>query len=76
MGEVPMSKGDLSAKGTWTEEESCLSINILEMKAVILGMQAFQSTLWGKCITLFSDNSTVIVYIRRQGGYTPTLCAN
>jgi hypothetical protein len=30
--------GDLSAKGTWTEEESHLSINILEMMAVILGV--------------------------------------
>jgi hypothetical protein len=29
----------------------------------------------GKCITLFSDNSTVIVYIRRQGGtHADTLC--
>jgi hypothetical protein len=67
--------GDLSAKGTWTEEESRLSINVLEMKAVILGVQAFQSTLRGKCITLFSDNSTVVAYIRKQGGtHSDTLC--
>jgi ribonuclease HI len=66
---------DLSVKGTWTVEESRLSINILEMKAVILGVQAFQSTLRGKCITLFSDNSTVVAYIRKQGGtHSDTLC--
>jgi hypothetical protein len=57
------------------EEESRLSINILEMKAVIPGVQAFQSTLQGKCIALSFDNSTVIAYVRRQGGCIRTLCA-
>jgi hypothetical protein len=46
-------------KGMWTVEEYHLSINILEMKAVILGVQAFQSTLRGKCIALFSDGRRV-----------------
>jgi hypothetical protein len=45
-------------KGMWTEEESHLSINIL-------GVEAFKSNLWCKSISLFSDNSTVVAYIRR-----------
>jgi hypothetical protein len=54
----------------WTEEESRLSINILEMKVVILGVQASQSTLRGKCVTLFPDNSTIIAYFWRRGDCT------
>jgi hypothetical protein len=42
-GSVREGHVDLSAKGTWTEEESRLSINILEMKAVILGRDVVQT---------------------------------
>jgi hypothetical protein len=39
-----------------------------------LGVQTFQSTLRGKCIALFSDNSTFVAYIRKQGGHIRILC--
>jgi hypothetical protein len=57
------------------QRRSLVSINILEMKAVILGVPS-ESTLRGKCMTLFSDNLTVVAYIRKQGGLLRTPCAN
>jgi hypothetical protein len=53
--------GGMSMKGTWTEEESCLSINILEIKLSFLACKP-PVHLAGKCIT----NSTVVAYIRNQ----------
>jgi hypothetical protein len=32
---------DLTTKGTWSQEESKMSINILELKAVLLGVKYF-----------------------------------
>jgi hypothetical protein len=65
-----VDKEDLSATGTWTEEESHLSIYILEMKDVNLGMEAFQSTLrrgGGKCITC---SLTILRNFSETGGDT------
>jgi ribonuclease HI len=57
---------DLSTKGTWSQEESKMSINILELKAVLLGVEHFRSQLKNQIVSLFSDNSTVVAYIRKQ----------
>jgi hypothetical protein len=59
---------DLSTKGTWAQEESKMSINILELKAVLLGVKHFRTQLKNQGVYLFSDNSTVVAYIRKQGG--------
>jgi hypothetical protein len=66
---------DLSTKGTWSQEESKMSINILELKAVLLGLEHFQTQLKNQRVSLFSDNSTVVAYIRKQGGtHSPVHC--
>jgi hypothetical protein len=36
-----MNEVDLSTKGTWSQEEAKMSINILELKAVMLGVKHF-----------------------------------
>jgi hypothetical protein len=54
---------DLSTKGTWSREESKMSINILELKAVLLGVNHFRSQLKNQRVSLFSDNSMVVAYI-------------
>jgi ribonuclease HI len=59
-------------KGTLSEEESKMSINIVELKAVLLGVKHFLNQLRNQRVSLFSDNSTVVAYIRKQGGI-PTL---
>ncbi len=72
---VHLNEVDLSMKGVWTEEDSRLSINYLELKAVLLGVKHFHIRLKGQRVSLFSDNSTVVAYIRKQGGtHSPTLC--
>jgi hypothetical protein len=63
-----VNKVDLSTNGTWSPEESKMSINILELKAVLLGVKHFRTQLKNQRLSLFSDNSMVVAYIRKQGG--------
>ena len=58
----------LTAQGTWDINESCLHINNLELKAVYLALIQFASVVTGKTVQLATDNTTVVSYIRRQGG--------
>ena len=45
-----------------------MHINLLEMKALFLGLQAFQEVVVGHHVTAMCDNSTVVVYVNKQGG--------
>jgi hypothetical protein len=54
---------NLTTKGTWSQEESKMSINILELKAVLLCVKHFLNRLKNRRVSLFSDNSTVVAYI-------------
>lgn len=56
------------ASGTWSEEEMSLHINVLEMKAVLLSLQALTSQLQNLSFCLATDNSTVVAYLKNQGG--------
>ena len=58
----------LTAQGTWSINESCLHINNLELKAVYLALIQFATVVTGKTVQLATDNTTVVSYIRRQGG--------
>ena len=53
---------DLTASGgaVWSQEESSLHINVLEMKAVVLALAAFLPQLSGQSVVLMSDNATVV----------------
>jgi hypothetical protein len=66
---------DLTTKGTWSQEESKISINILELKAILLCVKDFRNHLKNQSVSLFSDISTVVASIRKQGGtHSPVLC--
>jgi hypothetical protein len=66
---------DLTTKGMWSQEECKMSINILELKAVLRGVKHFLNRLENQRVSLFSENSTVVAYIRKQGGtHSPVLC--
>jgi hypothetical protein len=47
--------------------------NLLEMKAVHLALSHFRATLHLKSLVLATDNTTVVAYLKNQGG---THCFN
>ena len=59
---------DQRASGKWSEDEKMLHINLLEMKAVWLGLQSFQKIVTGHRVTVMCDNSMVVAYVSKQGG--------
>ena len=65
----------LLCDGVWTPDESQLHINILEMKAILLALKQCQDILANSSIMVATDNSSVVAYIRKEGGtHSPSLC--
>ena len=56
------------ASGLWSRKESPLHINILEMRAVFQSLTAFLPLVQNTSLCLATDNSTVVAYLRNQGG--------
>ena len=54
--------------GVWSDQEKLLHINLLEMKALFLALQAFREDVIGHHETAMCDNSTVVAYVNKQGG--------
>ena len=59
---------DQNVSGVWSAQEKLLHINLLKMKALFLGLQAFQEDVAGRHVTAMCDNSTVVAYVNKQGG--------
>ena len=59
---------DHQSSGSWSTREATLHINHLEMLAVLYALRAFRVQLTGLTVQLMSDNSSVVSYIRKQGG--------
>ena len=59
---------DQHVSGLWSDQEKLLHINLLEMKALFLGLQAFREDVIGHHVTAMCDNSTVVAYVNKQGG--------
>ncbi len=57
-----------TCQGVWQPHQAQLHINVLELKAVSLAIHSLMPLLRGKCVMVASDNSTVVAYIRKQGG--------
>jgi hypothetical protein len=53
--------------GVWSQVDSGLHINILEMKAVYMTLSRLKPPE-GSCIMVNTDNTTVMAYINHQGG--------
>ena len=61
--------------GVWTESQSRLHINILEMKAISLSLTQALHTVRNTTVMVSTDNTTVVAYLRHQGGtHSPDLC--
>ena len=59
---------DQHVSGVWSDQEKLLHINLLEMKALFLGLQAFREDVIGHHMTAMCVNSTVVAYVNKQGG--------
>ena len=67
---------EFTARGTWSQPESKLHINYLELKAVFLALKEFQSICANKIVLVATDNTTVMSYMNKEGGMrSGTLCA-
>lgn len=58
----------LMASGSWSRQESHLHINNLEMRAVRLSLNQFRDQVRHHCVLLSTDNTTVVSYVKKQGG--------
>ena len=68
--------GDSTARGVWSEVESQLHINFLELKAVFLALKSFEPLCLNQIVLVATDNTTVVAYINKQGGMkSGSLCA-
>ena len=56
------------ASGLWDSHQAVLSINARELLAVKLGLHQFQSSLQGRTVAVFCDNTTAVAYLRKEGG--------
>ena len=57
-----------STFGFWSQKESKLHVNILELKAVLFLFQCFFRQSSNCSILIRTDSSTVVAYINKQGG--------
>ena len=53
---------DQHVSGVWSDQEKLLHTNLLEMKALFLGLQAFREDVIGHHVM------TVVAYVNKQGG--------
>ena len=60
--------GSLTTSGLWDLDQGSLSINARELLAIREGLLHFQSSLVGKNVSVFCDNSTAVSYLRKEGG--------
>ena len=66
---------DLTASGIWSQDQSQLHINVLELQAIWLGLRAFSQRVENTRVALMSDNMSAVAYLRNQGG-TKSLAMN
>jgi len=57
-----------SLSGTWSEEETKLHINALELKAAINAVRTWAPDLRGQVVALQADNKTAVAYLLKEGG--------
>ena len=56
------------ASGLWAAQQAALSINARELLEVRLGLYQSRSSLQGRTVAVFCDNTTAVAYLRKVGG--------
>lgn len=59
---------DYCVGGQWPDTLRSRHINYLELFAIFLSLQRFQLHLQGRPVQIFSDNTTAVCYLNKQGG--------
>ena len=68
----PMS---LSFHGHWSEDQSQLHINILEIMAIHFALKKALKYIHHSCVMISTDNTSLVSYMNKQGGiHSPSLC--
>ena len=62
------SLGSDHLSGLWSRDVSQYSINHRELLAVFLAIRGFLHLLRGKSVSLFTDNTSALSYLRKEGG--------
>ena len=57
-----------TSKGLWSDRDKRLHINVLELKVVSLALRSFKDQCQNQTVLVSTDNSTVVVFINKQGG--------
>ena len=60
--------GDQVVSGHWSPEECLSSINHRELLAMFYALQHFLPLVRGTSVAVFADNTTVLAYLKNQGG--------
>ena len=60
--------GDIHLSGLWSPLCSRFSINQRELLAILFAIRGFLPHLRGQTVAVYSDNSTALAYLRKQGG--------
>ena len=55
-------------EGEWDEVQRQKHINVLEMEAVLIALKQLQDRLRSRKVMIVSDNTSVVSYLKRQGG--------
>ena len=62
------SLGNAQLSGLWSRDASTFSINHRELLAVFLAVRGFLHLLCNRTVSLFTDNTTALSYLRKEGG--------
>ena len=65
---------DKSVGGRWSEIEKEEHINVLEMKAILLGLKSFFKDIKNVDILVKSDNTSAVAYVNKMGGTVSKQC--
>ena len=58
---------DQSALDIWSDALAQLHINVLELRAIWLGLQSFKDLLDGSTVAIMCDTMSAIAYVKNQG---------
>ena len=60
--------------GRWTEDETNLHINTLELLAILFAVQALIPVIANKTVSILTDSSTAVSYVTNMGGIKSITC--